>query len=50
MSLTFFDDVFIPAAYLPQVSRFDAEQQVWVWRFNDTDLFMDKNQVSVVFT
>jgi DNA-directed RNA polymerase III subunit RPC8 len=42
VSLSFFDDVFIPAANMQSNSRFDVYTGLWVWQFGDVDLYMDK--------
>ncbi|CAZ85061.1 unnamed protein product [Tuber melanosporum] len=41
----FFDEVFVPAAALFEGSRFDGKEQVWIWRNDDQDFYMDKNEV-----
>lgn len=45
VTLGFFDDIQIPAACLQHPSRFDEDEQVWIWEFENQgskhDLFMD---------
>eukprot|EP00741_Cyanophora_paradoxa_P002460 tig00000076_g2384.t1 len=41
VSLGFFDDIFIPHHFLQQPSVFDKSEQLWVWKFEGNDLFMD---------
>ncbi|KAJ1912043.1 DNA-directed RNA polymerase III complex subunit Rpc25 [Tieghemiomyces parasiticus] len=44
VSLDFFDDILIPPTLLPAGSEFDAQEQVWVWRYEGNDLFMDPGE------
>ncbi|XP_046845404.1 DNA-directed RNA polymerase III subunit RPC8-like [Xenia sp. Carnegie-2017] len=48
VSMEFFDDIIIPFEYLQQPSKFDAEEQLWVWEYETEegthDLFMDINE------
>lgn len=39
--MDFFDDVLIPAGCLQPGSHFDKSEQLWVWRYDENDLFMD---------
>ncbi|ORX85363.1 hypothetical protein K493DRAFT_331631 [Basidiobolus meristosporus CBS 931.73] len=41
VSLGFFDDILIPPALLQESTEFDQNEQVWVWRFDGNELFMD---------
>ena len=41
VTVNFFDDIHIPANALQEPSRFDEKEQLWVWSFEDHDLFMD---------
>ncbi|KAG0238486.1 RNA polymerase III subunit Rpc25 [Mortierella sp. GBAus27b] len=41
VSLGFFDDIMIPYNFLQDGSEFNAEEQVWVWMFEDNEMFMD---------
>lgn len=41
MSLGFFDDVFIPEHALQEPSFFDDHEKLWVWKFEDSDMYMD---------
>ncbi|VDD82367.1 unnamed protein product [Mesocestoides corti] len=49
ISLYFFDDIFIPADKLRHPSKFDFEQQSWIWQYEDdrgsADLRIEKNDV-----
>lgn len=42
VTLGFFDDLFVPCAYLKENSTFDS--QTWIWNFNGEKLYMDKGQ------
>lgn len=48
VSMEFFDDIIIPYEYLQQPSKFDEEEQLWVWEYETEegthDLFMDINE------
>lgn len=48
VTMGFFDDILIPAEYLQQKSKFDDEEQLWVWEYvteeGSHDLFMDINE------
>ncbi|XP_065065715.1 DNA-directed RNA polymerase III subunit RPC8-like [Rhopilema esculentum] len=48
VSLGLFDDILIPAVYLQQKSKFDDDEQLWVWEYETDDgshdLFMDANE------
>lgn len=48
VSMEFFDDIVIPHEYLQQPSKFDEEEQLWVWEYateqGTHDLFMDINE------
>lgn len=45
VTLGFFDDIHIPASCLQHPSRFDEEEQVWIWEYEIAEekhnLFMD---------
>jgi len=41
VTLGFFDDIFIPRGYLQPNSQFNAEEQVWVWLYEENEMFMD---------
>ncbi|KAI9225995.1 MAG: DNA-directed RNA polymerase III subunit RPC8 isoform a [Piptocephalis tieghemiana] len=41
VSITFFDDIFIPGSMLQDGTVFDAEEQVWIWKYGGNELFMD---------
>ncbi|VDL32626.1 unnamed protein product [Hymenolepis diminuta] len=47
VSLNFFDDIFIPAAKLKHPSKFDYEQQTWIWEYENegeiAELRIEKN-------
>lgn len=46
--MEFFDDITIPYEYLQQPSKFDEDEQLWVWEYTTDDgghdLFMDINE------
>lgn len=48
VSMEFFDDITIPYEYLQQPSKFDEDEQLWVWEYTTDDgghdLFMDINE------
>ncbi|UYV60571.1 POLR3H [Cordylochernes scorpioides] len=35
ITLNFFDDIFVPAEYLPEPSLYDEEKQMWKWLYKD---------------
>merc|ERR1711894_810688 len=43
--MEFFDDIFIPSDYLQQPSKFEEDEQLWVWQYETEDgthdMFMD---------
>jgi DNA-directed RNA polymerase III subunit RPC8 len=40
--MTFFDDIFIPANNIPEPSRFDEKEQVFVWQYDPShEFFID---------
>jgi DNA-directed RNA polymerase III subunit RPC8 len=41
VSLGFFDDVIIPPGLLPEGTRWDPHERVWVWSFGGNDMFID---------
>lgn len=41
VSLGFFDDIFIPYNYLQENSDFNSEEQIWVWLYDENEMFMD---------
>ena len=41
MTLSFFDDILIPASNLQQPSRFDEREQLYVWQFDTGDSVHD---------
>lgn len=48
VSMEFFDDIVIPYEYLQQPSKFDEDEQLWVWEYateqGTHDMFMDVNE------
>lgn len=48
VTLGFFEDVFIPGAYLQSPARFDSEENCWVWEYADGiethNLYMDEKE------
>ncbi|KAJ1981542.1 DNA-directed RNA polymerase III complex subunit Rpc25 [Dimargaris cristalligena] len=45
VSLHFMDDIIIPPSCLPENSEFDTQEQVWVWKYDGNDLFMDPGEI-----
>lgn len=43
VSLDFFDHIFIPCKYLPQPCHFDTKENVWIWDYQGTSLYIDIN-------
>jgi DNA-directed RNA polymerase III subunit RPC8 len=45
ISMTFFDDIFIPSSNLPTPTRFDETEQLYVWQYDTGesvhDLYID---------
>jgi len=41
VSLEFFEDILIPSELLQEGSEFDATEQLWVWRWEGNDMYMD---------
>lgn len=41
LSLGFFSDVHIPHYNLQEPSEFNKEEQLWVWKYNADDIFME---------
>lgn len=44
VSLTFFDDIFIPAHCLQPGTVFNADERLWVWNYDGNELFMDLDE------
>ena len=44
ISLTFFDDIFIPAHCLQPGTTFNAQERLWVWNYDGNELFMDLDE------
>lgn len=47
ITMDFFDDIHVPAHRLPQPSRFDKEECVWIWEYDGADgqpFYIDLNQ------
>ncbi|XP_031569933.1 DNA-directed RNA polymerase III subunit RPC8-like [Actinia tenebrosa] len=48
VSMEFFDDIFIPHEYIQQPSKFEEDEQLWVWQYQTDDgthdMFMDINE------
>jgi DNA-directed RNA polymerase III subunit RPC8 len=40
VSMEFFDDIIIPPNFLMPGTVFDAEEGVWVWKYDGNDLYM----------
>ncbi|CAI5974731.1 unnamed protein product, partial [Closterium sp. NIES-64] len=45
VSLDFFSDVHIPHYNLQEPSVFDEQEKLWVWKFNDNDMFLDMDEL-----
>ncbi|KNE54442.1 DNA-directed RNA polymerase [Allomyces macrogynus ATCC 38327] len=41
VSVGFFDDIFIAKELLPSPREFEESEQVWVWKYQGADLFLD---------
>ncbi|KAG0249963.1 DNA-directed RNA polymerase III subunit rpc25 [Actinomortierella ambigua] len=41
VTLGFFDDILIPYAHLQPNSEFNSDEQVWVWMYDENEMFMD---------
>eukprot|EP00899_Mesostigma_viride_P016344 jgi/Mesvir1/24710/Mv21988-RA.1 len=44
VSLGFFEDVHIPEHMLQVPSHYDEKEKVWVWKFDDNDMYMDLDE------
>jgi len=47
ISMDFFDDIHVPAHRLPQPSRYDREEGVWIWEYDGAEgqpFYIDLNQ------
>lgn len=44
VSLSFFNDIFIPAHCLQPGSAFNTEERLWVWNYDGNELFMDLDE------
>ncbi|KAJ2843249.1 DNA-directed RNA polymerase III complex subunit Rpc25 [Coemansia brasiliensis] len=44
VSMGFFEDIRIPASEMPLGSEYSREEGVWVWRYEENELFMDLNE------
>lgn len=42
--LGFFNDVFVPEHMLQEPSAFDEEEQLWVWKYQNSRMFMDLDE------
>ncbi|CAI5523144.1 unnamed protein product, partial [Closterium sp. Naga37s-1] len=45
VSLDFFSDIHIPHYNLQEPSVFDEQEKLWVWKFNDNDMFLDMDEL-----
>ncbi|KAI9824239.1 MAG: DNA-directed RNA polymerase III subunit rpc25 [Thelocarpon impressellum] len=43
--LDFFDEITVPAHLLFEGSRFDHNEQVWIWTSDGAELYFDKNEI-----
>ncbi|KND04946.1 DNA-directed RNA polymerase [Spizellomyces punctatus DAOM BR117] len=44
VTMDFFDDIIIPPSFLQAGSEYDEEEKVWVWKYEENDLYMDKDE------
>lgn len=44
VSMKFFDDVWIPPYLLPDHSYFQDDEKLWVWKYEEHDMFFDLNE------
>ncbi|KAJ2559790.1 DNA-directed RNA polymerase III complex subunit Rpc25 [Coemansia sp. RSA 1933] len=44
ITMGFFDDIEVPADQMPAGSEFNAAEGVWVWTYEDNDLFLDLDE------
>ena len=44
VSLGFFEDIHVPDYALPDPSFFSEEEQVWFWRFDNEQMFLDPGE------
>lgn len=48
LSVLFFNDIFVPWTELPDGSKFDPEQGVWVWIVDDQRMYFDNGEAARV--
>eukprot|EP00916_Digyalum_oweni_P009460 GHVL01015946.1.p1 GENE.GHVL01015946.1~~GHVL01015946.1.p1 ORF type:complete len:174 (+),score=24.39 GHVL01015946.1:135-656(+) len=41
VSMGFFDDIFIPEDNLPHPSKFSETEQMWAWKYEEHDLYIE---------
>lgn len=41
VSMGFFDDIFLPSTYLQPDTFFDPQDQIWYWKYQGNQLYMD---------
>lgn len=41
VSLGFFEDIYVPEHALQDPSLFDDNEKLWMWKFDDNDMYMD---------
>lgn len=45
ISLGFFNDILIPEYALQEPSVYDETEKLWVWRYDDNDMYMDLDEL-----
>ena len=45
ISIDFFEDIFVPKTCMQPGTDFDVGEQTWCWHFQESKLFMDKDEV-----
>ncbi|EGF81868.1 hypothetical protein BATDEDRAFT_86925 [Batrachochytrium dendrobatidis JAM81] len=44
ITMNFFDDIIIPPSFLMPGSEYDTNEGLWVWKYDENDLFMDREE------
>ncbi|KAJ3038152.1 DNA-directed RNA polymerase III subunit rpc25 [Rhizophlyctis rosea] len=45
VSLEFFEDISIPPTYLPANTEFDSAEGLWVWKYDENELYIEKDSL-----
>ncbi|KAJ4295668.1 DNA-directed RNA polymerase III complex subunit Rpc25 [Collariella sp. IMI 366227] len=45
LATDFFDDIFIPWTELPEGSEFEQNENLWVWKEEDQEMYFDNNEL-----